>query len=154
MYGVVVGRDDRRPEFFSHVARRRPPNNALEAAHLFIAEGEVSLMVMTFVIQFFRAKSARTCMFSLGAGRAHEIRIGFACDMSSAAARLRIGGFVARRRSRDGEQFERGQRAEDHVDIVAFDQFLRLFLVLPDLPPVSRTISSTSTGGRFCCRDP
>ena len=28
----------------------------------------------------------------------------------------------------DGEQFERGERAEDHVDLVALDQFLRLGL--------------------------
>jgi len=57
--------------------------------------------------------------------------------MSSAAARLRTGIFARAVYSLIASQLERGERTEDHVDVVALDQLLGLGLGATRVPPVS-----------------
>ena len=54
--------------------------------------------------------------------------MGRRCDMSSAAARLSSRDLLVADVVGDGQKLEGGERAEDDVDFVALDQFLRLGL--------------------------
>ena len=125
----VVGRHQRRPELLDDPAPR-VLEDALEARHLLVAEREVvgdgdhalELQLLRRVV------GQRVHVLRRGPGGPDEVGVrpalGHVLGRGQAQDRhLRLGRVVA-----DREQLERGERAEDHVDVIALDELLGLGL--------------------------
>src|SRR5712691_6786426 len=127
--GRVVGRHEWRPQLL-HDPAARVLEDALEAGHLLVAEREVvgdrdhalELQLLRRVV------GQRVQVLRRGAGGPDEIRVGPALRHvlrggEAEDRHLRLRGVIG-----DGEQLERGERTEDHVDVVALGELLGLGL--------------------------
>src|SRR5262245_3524976 len=127
--GRVVGRQQRRPQLLHH-ATAVVLEHPLKAGHLLMAEREILRdRGGTLVLELLGGVVAYDVATLRGRGRGtdHEW-IGLA-----------LGDVLGRRQTdqwrlvvadvvRDGQQLEGGERPQDHVDLVALDQLLRLGL--------------------------
>ena len=127
--GRVIRRDERRPQLLDDLAAV-VLEHALEARHLLVAESEVlGDRRRALVLELLGGVVAHdVAALRRGRRRADDERIGLALGHV-------LGGGEADQRGRvvadvvgDRQQLERRERAEDHVDLVALDQLLRLGL--------------------------
>ena len=127
--GRVVRRAQRRPQLVEHAAavlfERR-----LEAALLLVTEGEIEIDRDRLLLTHFLGGVVTHRLHRLRRTRrrAQEIGVGAALGEIVGAGEAERRRLVLANVIGDGEQFESRQRAEDDVDLVALDQFLRLGL--------------------------
>ena len=125
----IVRRDQRRPNLLEDLAAI-VFEGLLEAAHLFVTEGEVFGDADDALEFHFLGGVVRHRMHRLRGGcrSADEIRIGAALRHVFGSGEAQQRNLVLRDVVGNRQQFEGRERSEDGVDFVALDQFLNFGL--------------------------